>query len=148
MRPRFIDVFGAGTASANGRYAHDGDYEGNPRYVCGDLCILRYTMPTGNLFWYITSKDVDKDAGDLYRVRSQANSPPCDAAWTVAKDGVLPAPRLSPAHHAVAPAATAAEEAARAVAALSLAASEHVPMGLPVASEPVLMGLPVLPYSP
>jgi hypothetical protein len=50
-------------------------------------------MPSGVFFWYITDKNrLDRDDGDLYRVRSDAQTPPCDVAWDRAQDGRTPCP--------------------------------------------------------
>ena len=112
--PTAIQVSGAGSTEANGRFVRDGDYGGCPRYVLNNLWILRsalarayhaerglappsqygrYTMPSGVFFWYITDKNrLDRDDGDLYRVRSDAQTPPCDVAWDRAQDGRTPCP--------------------------------------------------------
>ena len=85
---------GAAIPQANGVYARDGSYSGAPLFKNGQLWLLRYTMPSGARFWYVADKDMlDRDDGDLYRVRSPSGLPP-QTGWGLAKDGRAPPPTL------------------------------------------------------
>ena len=93
--PGAFFVVGAAIPQANGLYARDGTYSGAPLFKNGQLWLLRYTIGTTR-YWYIADKDqLDRDDGDLYRVRASGNVPP-STGWTVARDGVEPAPSLQP----------------------------------------------------
>ena len=92
-------VHGAGCAAADGAYVRDGSYSSCPLYKQvdeGPFWLLRYSMPKGSHYWYVAHKDrLDSNDGDLYRVKSSAGTPPADG-WALAKDGIAPAPSLSP----------------------------------------------------
>ena len=93
--PAGFTVSGAGSEEVNGFYKREGDYGGAPLFANGTWWLLRYTMKSGNSWWYIADKDnLDKDDGDMYRVQHNAMLPPTDVEWKKAKDGVLPAPTL------------------------------------------------------
>ena len=101
-----IRVSGAGVPSCNGLYLRDGDYAAAPlfKHVGGRWWMLRYSMPSGNMYWYIADKNqLDHDVGDLYRIKSRGPLPPCDLPWGLARDGVAPAPSLSAVLAACAP---------------------------------------------
>ena len=88
-------VTGAGSEEVNGFYKREGDYGGAPLFTKEKWWLLRYTMKSGNSWWYIADKgNLDKDDGDMYRVQHNATLPPTDLEWKKAKDGVLPAPTL------------------------------------------------------
>jgi hypothetical protein len=92
--PGFL-VQGAGSQEANGTYFRDGEYSGAPLYKKDPWWLLRYTLPSGNRFWYIADKNrLDVDAGDLYRVRSDGDQPPL-AGWGTACAGCFPPPTLA-----------------------------------------------------
>lgn len=92
-------VHQAGRPEANGAYVRDGSYSSCPLYKQandGAYWLLRYRMPKGSHYWYIADKSsLERDDGDLYRVKSDADTPPA-GGWSLAKDGVAPAPTLSP----------------------------------------------------
>lgn len=93
-------VSGAGVPGCNGSYVEDGTYHDMPLYKCQDnpeWWLLNYRLPSGNRYWYIAHKDMlDRDEGDLYRIRSDAVTPPIDgASWQCAKDGRPPCPTIS-----------------------------------------------------
>jgi len=89
-------ISGAAIPQANGVYFRDGTYSGAPLFKNGQLWLLRYTMRSGNRFWYIADKDqLERDDGDLYRVRCPNGLPP-SSGWGLAKDGQAPAPSLEP----------------------------------------------------
>lgn len=93
--PGAFFVTGAAYAPANGAYVRDGVYQGAPLYKNDQLWLLRYTINSGSIFWYIADKDqLNSNDGDYYRVKSAANLPPL-AGWGVAKDGAAPAPTLA-----------------------------------------------------
>ena len=67
--------------------------------------ILRYLVNGTTNYWYICDcNKLDRDAGDLYRVKSDADMPPTNwdmqglfqghTYWDCAKDGRRPAPTL------------------------------------------------------
>jgi hypothetical protein len=90
---RFV-VSGAGIPQANGTYVRDGTYAGCALFKKRQLWLLRYQMPSGGNYWYIADKDLlDRNDGDLYRVKSDGDCPP-HFGWGVAQDGVAPAPTL------------------------------------------------------
>ena len=92
---RGFTVSGAGTKEANGFYAREGEFEGAALFTKGQWWLLRYTLPSGNQWWYIADKyQLDRDDGDLYRVKSNSDLPPLDG-WVKAQDGRLPVPQLS-----------------------------------------------------
>ena len=93
--PAGYRVYGSGVANANGLYVYSGQsYGGAPRFEKGQLWLLRYTLRSGNRYWYIADKDqLDRDDGDLYRVRASEQLPP-QFGWKKAKDGVDPPPTL------------------------------------------------------
>jgi len=85
---------GAAIPQANGVYVRDGTYSGAPLFKNGQLWLLRYTIGTSQ-WWYIANKDqLDRDDGDLYRVKSLSDLPP-QSGWAPAQDGVAPAPTLA-----------------------------------------------------
>ena len=99
-------VTGAGSEEVNGFYKREGDYGGAPLFTKEKWWLLRYTMKSGNSWWYIADKgNLDKDDGDMYRVRHDGKLPPTNKDWLKAKDGVLPAPTFhaqdSPGEEAV-----------------------------------------------
>jgi hypothetical protein len=73
------------------------------RKCTSSLAILRYQVPAGPRYWYIsnTSDDLGGDTGDFYRVKSEGEVPP-PSGWGI----VCSAPGSPPRHcaHAVAPA--------------------------------------------
>ena len=76
---------GAGVPSCNGLYLRDGDYAAAPlfKHVGGRWWMLRYSMPSRNMYWYIADKNqLDHDVGDLYRIKSRGPLPPCDLPWS------------------------------------------------------------------
>ena len=88
-------VTGAGSEDVNGFYRREGEYGGAPLFTNGDWWLLRYTMKSGNSWWYIADKNnLDSDDGDMYRVQYNGTLPPTDVEWRKAKDGVLPTPKL------------------------------------------------------
>eukprot|EP00962_Isochrysis_galbana_P049514 scaffold20999_cov96-Isochrysis_galbana.AAC.1 len=88
-------VQGAGSQEANGTYLREGQYGGAPLYKKGQWWLLRYSLGSGARFWYIADKDrLNVDAGDLYRVRCDADQPPL-GGWDKACDGFFPPPTLS-----------------------------------------------------
>lgn len=88
-------VSGAGTPEANGFYRREGEYKGMALFAKGRLWLLRYALRSGDTWWYIAdSEQLESDDGDLYRVRCSDNLPPMHG-WAKAKDGRLPAPRLT-----------------------------------------------------
>ena len=114
-----ITVSGAGTPAANGVYRRDGEYQGAPLFKKGQWYLLRYKIRDSS-WWYIADKDrLSVDDGDLYRVRSNADEPPLDAPWQLAKDGRNPVPTFRGERAGGAAAAGSAEATARAAAAAS-----------------------------
>ena len=94
--PGAFYVTGAAIPQANGLFYRDGTYSGAPLYKNGQLWLLRYLIGSSR-FWYIADKDqLDRDYGDLYRVKDSGEMPPSAGSWGVAKDGVEPAPTLQP----------------------------------------------------
>lgn len=92
--PTHLIVRGAGVALANGEYKRDGKYKDAACFKKGGIWIIRYTMPSGNKFWYIADSTLlDKDDGDLYRAKSAAEMPPW-VGWRLARDGKEPAPTI------------------------------------------------------
>ena len=50
---------------------------GAPLFANGSWWLLRYTMKSGNSWWYIADKDnLDSDDGDMYRVQHNGKLPP------------------------------------------------------------------------
>jgi hypothetical protein len=85
-------VSGAGFTPANGVYSREGEYGGTAKYVHekGQIWMIRYTLPSGNQYWYLADKDnLDRDTGDYYRIKCAEGRPPL-GEWEKAKDGVLP----------------------------------------------------------
>ena len=96
--PSVLRATGAGSPAANGLYHEEGTYQGCARFVHekGLLCMIRYRLPSGRDWWYIADKTrLNVAAGDLYRIQSDAATPPLDCPWTVAYDGVAPGPVVS-----------------------------------------------------
>ena len=88
---------GAGSRVANGLYRREGQYNGAPVFKKGGWWVVRYTLPSGGVYWYICDgAQLDVDDGDLYRVRDSGLLPPeaPPARWNLAKDGQLPVPTI------------------------------------------------------
>jgi hypothetical protein len=87
-------VQGAGLLAANGTYRRDGVYDGAPRYVNGQLCIVR---SRGNWYkWMIAdASKIDENDGDLYQSQIASEYPPCSkSSWELSDDGKEPIPEF------------------------------------------------------
>lgn len=94
--PKAFKVSGAGIDQANGIYLLNGEYDGYPKWESPNkqIWLLRYTLPSGTVYWYLTDKALlDRDDGDLYRCEADSPTPP-HFGWRLAKDGIEPPPTL------------------------------------------------------
>jgi E3 ubiquitin-protein ligase HERC1 len=95
--PAALVVETAGSRGANGLYRRDGEVNGAPCFKKGRWWVVRCTLPSGHVYWYVRDgARPEVDDGDLYRVRAAGNVPPESppTRWSVAKDGELPAPGI------------------------------------------------------
>lgn len=95
--PAALVVEGAGSRVANGLYRREGEVNGAPCFKKGRWWVVRCTLPSGHMYWYICDGAlIEIDDGDLYRVRDTGRLPPESppSQWSVAKDGEMPTPRI------------------------------------------------------
>jgi len=91
------NVFGAGTAEANGLYVRNGNSaDGNPAYTLYDsegTTVLYNLWSLSNSSWYISSSDIDDTDGlVLVYVNGSASSTPPESGWVSANESPEPAP--------------------------------------------------------
>jgi len=106
-------VSGAALKAVNGVYTQNGESDGVPKYTYTGAGGVQYTLlrksVTGSRFWYIAESTVQLGAAPMtapgaaavapkcfFCLRSNAGTPPLEAPWERAKDGVLPGPFLTP----------------------------------------------------
>lgn len=92
MVPGSFSIDGSGCDSCNGEYVLDGEYDGVPQYSYGEgddkVVLLRYAMPTGTRYWYISlASDLHSGNGDIYRAKSSCKQRSCvdmppEEGWT------------------------------------------------------------------
>ena len=94
--PRTYVVTGAGRPDVNGTYRRVADFNDKPCYEhCenGVVWLVSYDLGARS-YWYLARKDnLHSDVDDYYRVPSESGVPPSDN-WTLARDGMEPAPTV------------------------------------------------------
>lgn len=99
-------IYGAGAAEVNGIYYRSVAVDGVSSYENeSGICLLRYRMKSGSVYWYFTTKggNLDQESGDYYRCETETDAPPLgeihgsEGVFETNKcpSGVLPSPQIT-----------------------------------------------------